>query len=151
MKKSFSILFILTILIISNLTLNSCGRTQDTVNCFPSSPINVTLNLNLPAYYTLNNTGGWIYINEQQSGTRGLIAVRTSGSSFKIYDRNAPHLCPDTNTTLEVKDDISIICPKDGAKWILLTGQPANQITGLPPKTYTYNYDPSSNILNIYY
>ncbi|KIC65215.1 hypothetical protein [Chryseobacterium taiwanense] len=151
MKKTFSILFILKILIISNLSLNSCGRTQDTVSCFPSNPINVTLNLNLPAYYNLNNTGGWIYINEQQSGTRGLIAVRTSGSSFKIYDRNAPHLCPDTNTTLEVKDDISIICPKDDAKWILLTGQPANQITGLPPKTYTYNYDPSTNILNIYY
>ena len=151
MKKTFSILFILIILIFSNLNLNSCGRTQDTVSCFPSSPINVTLNLNLPAYYNLNNTGGWIYINEQQSGTRGLIAVRTSGSSFKIYDRNAPHLCPDTNTTLEVKDNISIVCPKDDAKWILLTGQPANQITGLPPKTYTYNYDPSSNILNIYY
>lgn len=151
MKKTFSILFILTILIFSNLTLNSCGRTQDTVSCFPSNPINVTLNLNLPAYYDLNNTGGWIYINEQQSGTRGLIAVRTSGSTFKIYDRNAPHLCPDSNTTLEVKDDISIICPKDDAKWILLTGQPANQVTGLPPKTYTYNYDPSSNVLNIYY
>ncbi|WBV59770.1 hypothetical protein PFY12_11955 [Chryseobacterium camelliae] len=151
MKKSFSILIISILLIFSNLTLNSCGRTQDTVSCFPSSPINVTLNLNLPAYYDLNNTGGWKYIDEQQSGTRGLIVVNAGGNGFKVYDRNAPHLCPDNNTTLEVKDDISIICPKDNAKWILLSGQPANQVTGLPPKTYPYNYDASTNILTIYY
>ncbi|MDH6252182.1 nitrite reductase/ring-hydroxylating ferredoxin subunit [Chryseobacterium sp. H1D6B] len=150
MKKKLSILSIFTLLIFSNLTINSCGSREDTVSCFPSSPINVTLNLNLPAYFSLNQVGGWIYVNEQQSGTRGLIVVRSSDTTFKVYDRNAPHLCPDTNTTLEVKDNISIICPKDNAKWILITGQPT-QGSSLPPKTYLYNYDPGSKNLAIYY
>ncbi|WP_278377449.1 hypothetical protein [Chryseobacterium arthrosphaerae] len=152
MKKTFSILAIFTLLIISNLTINSCGNREDTVNCFPNNPINVTLNLNLPAYNNLNYDGGWIYINEQQSGTRGLIAVRT-GNAFKIYDRNAPHICPDNDTTLEVKDNIIIVCPKDNSRWILRTGQPeSGSKTSLSPKTYnSYNYDPVSKTLSIYY
>ncbi|KPH11214.1 hypothetical protein [Chryseobacterium sp. ERMR1:04] len=150
MKKSFSILSIFTLLIFSNLTINSCGSREDTVSCFPNAPISVILNLNLAAYYDLNNSGGWKYIDEQSSGTRGLIVVRGAGNIFKIYDRNAPHICPDSNTTLEVKDGITIVCPKDNAKWILFTGQPT-AVANVPPKTYLYNYDSASNVLNIYY
>ena len=151
MKKTFSILSIFILLISSNLTINSCGSREDTVNCFPNVPINVSLNSNLPAYYALNNINGWIYVNEQQSGTRGLIIVRTA-NGFKVYDRNAPHLCPDSNTTLEVKDNIAIICPQDNTRWILSTGQPESGAqTSLPPKTYPYNYDAASKTLNVYY
>ncbi len=107
-------------------------KQEDTVNCFPNNPINVSLNLNLPAYNALNYDDGWIYVNEQQSGTRGLIIVRV-GNAFKVYDRNAPHLCPDNDTTLEVKDNIAIVCPKDGTKWMLRTGQPLDGAkTSLP-------------------
>ncbi|MCS3868140.1 nitrite reductase/ring-hydroxylating ferredoxin subunit [Chryseobacterium ginsenosidimutans] len=150
MKKTFSILSIITLLIFNNLCINSCGSREDTVSCFPNNPINVTLNLNLPAYYSLNQVGGWVYINEQQSGTKGLIIVRASDTTFKAYDRNAPHICPDNNTTLEVQDNIRVICPKDNAQWILLTGQPTS-VANVPPKTYPYNYDAGGKILNIYY
>ncbi|MDQ0784468.1 hypothetical protein [Chryseobacterium sp. W4I1] len=151
MKKTFSILSILTLLIFSNLTVISCGSREDTVSCFPNNPINVTLNLNFPAYNAITYDGGWIYVNEQQSGTRGLIVVRV-GDSFKVYDRNAPHICPDANTTLEVKDNISVLCPKDNTRWILRSGQPETGAkTSLPPKTYPYNYDPATRILNIYF
>ncbi|ASW74808.1 hypothetical protein IQ37_16640 [Chryseobacterium piperi] len=152
MKKTFSIVSIFTLLIISVLNINSCGSREDTVSCFPRTPINVSLNLNLPAYFNLTQPQGWIYVNEQQSGTRGLIVVRRSDTQFMVYDRNAPHLCPDSNTTLEVKDNISIVCPKDNATWILLTGNPTNtSVTSLPPKTYPYNYDPATRVLNIYF
>lgn len=157
MKKTFSILSIFILLIFSNLSVNSCGSREDTVSCFPNNPINVTLNLNLPAYSKLNYTGGWIYVNQEQSGTRGLIITRvgdsTGNARFMIYDRNAPHLCPDTNTTLEVKDDIAILCPKDGTLWALINGQPQSGAkTGLSPKIYnSYNYDPATKTLNIYY
>jgi hypothetical protein len=150
MKKTFSILSFFTLLTISQLTINSCGSREDTVSCFPTSPINVSLNLNLPAYFNLTQPQGWIYVDEQQSGTRGLIVVRGSNNTFKVFDRNAPHLCPDTDTTLEVKNNISIVCPKDNATWILLTGNPT-AVTSLPPKTYPYNYDPSTRVLSIYY
>jgi len=151
MKKTFSIISFFTLLIFSNLSINSCGSREDTVSCFPNNPINVTLNLNLPAYNNLNYNNGWVYINEQQSGTRGLIVVNT-GNGFKAYDRNAPHLCPANNTTLEVKDDIAILCPADNTRWILRTGQPeSGSKTSLPPKTYPYNYDAATKTLSIYY
>lgn len=126
----------------------SCKDREETVNCFPLNDINVVLNLNLPAYQNLQNVGGWIYVDEQSSGTRGLIVVRTT-NGFKIYDRNAPHICPDDNTTLNVTENIKIFCPKDGAEWILLTGQPTN-IATVPPKTYLYNYDSATNVISIF-
>ena len=143
--KTFFILLIFSLL---SLVI-SCESRADTVSCFPSQIINVQLNLNLPAYANDLNTKGWIYINEQQSGTRGLILVKT-GTGFKVYDRNAPHLCPDANTTLEVQNNIKIVCPKDGAEWILQDGTPIKG-SGLPPKSYDYSYNAATGIISIYY
>ena len=150
MKKKFPLIFLLIFLIFSALiTVKSCGNREDTVSCFPETRINVIINLNLPAYFDLQTVGGWMYINEQESGTRGLIVTRTT-NGFKIYDRNAPHTCPDNNTTLIVENNIKITCPKDGAEWILITGQPT-KISNLAPKTYQYDYNGSANILTVYY
>jgi len=151
MKKTFSIISFFILLTFSSLIINSCGSSEDTVSCFPNAPINVNLNLNLATYNNLNFVGQPIYIDEQQSGTRGLIVVRTADSpaSFKVYDRNAPHICPDNNTTLEIKDNISIVCPKDNATWILISGQPT-AVSSVPPKTYFWNYDAGTKNLSIY-
>lgn len=150
--KIFSVLkafFILLVFSLLSLVI-SCESRADTVSCFPSQIINVRLYTSLPAYRNLNTMGGWIYINEQQSGTRGLIVVNT-GTGFKVYDRNAPHLCPDTNTTLKVDENsIKIICPKDGAEWILQDGTPIKG-SGLPPKSYDYSYNAATGELLIYY
>ena len=149
--KIFSVLkafFLLLVFSLLSLVI-SCESRAETVSCFPSQIINVQLNLNLPAYAIDLNTKGWIYINEQQSGTRGLILVKT-GTGFKIYDRNAPHLCPDANTTLEVKDNIKIVCPKDSAEWILQDGTPIKG-SGLPPKSYDYSYNAATGDLLIHY
>ena len=129
-------------------TLRSCSENNPTISCFPETNVSVILNLNLPTYFNLQTVGGWIYVDEQSSGTRGLIVVRTT-TGYMIYDRNAPHICPDTNTTLSVESNIKIVCPKDGAEWILLTGQPT-KTSKLPPKMYRYNYNSSTNILTIY-
>ena len=149
MKRIFLAIFSSIILIFSLLNITSCKEREETVNCFPNVPINVVLNLNLPAYYGLQNVGGWIYVNEQECGTRGLIVVRTT-NGFKVYDRNAPHVCPDNNTTLNVENNIKVVCPKDGAEWILITGEPT-KIAQIPPKTYRYNFDSTTGILSIFY
>jgi len=146
--KKIQSLFIL-ILTFSLLTFNSsCSERNETVSCFPNATVSVQLNLNLPLYYALQNVGGWIYVDEVGAGTRGLIVVRIT-SGFKVYDRNAPHICPDTDTTLEVKNGTSVYCPKDNAEWILITGQPT-AVANVSPKTYGYSFDSSSNILSIY-
>lgn len=148
MKRRIVRLFLSIIFIFSTLFVNSCSERNETVNCFPNSPINVVLNLNYPAYYALQNVGGWIYVNEQECGTRGLIVARTT-NGFKIYDRNAPHICPEQNTTLNVEGSIKVVCPKDGAEWILITGEPT-KIAKIPPKTYRYNFDSASGVLSIF-
>ncbi|ODS83924.1 Rieske (2Fe-2S) protein [Chryseobacterium lacus] len=149
MKNKPGFYLIMILLIFCTLNLNSCSRTADTVSCFPNTPINVVLNLNLPAYYPLQISGGWIYVDEQSPGSRGLIVVRT-GNGFMVYDRNAPHLCPDNDTTLVVENNIRIVCPKDGAEWILITGEPI-KTAKVPPKIYPYDYQPGTNILSIFY
>lgn len=148
--KNISIAFTL-FLIISVLSFsNACSERNETVSCFPNSLVSVQLNLNLPLYYNLQNVGSWVYVNEVGAGTRGLIVVRTT-SGFRVYDRNAPHICPDTGTTLEVKNDTTIFCPKDSSQWILLTGQPTDNSTAkIAPKIYPYTYDSNTNILSIY-
>lgn len=148
MKRNISILLFPILLIFSVLNLNSCNSREETVSCFPNVPINVVLDLNLPAYYDLQNVNGWIYVNQQESGTRGLIVVRTT-NGFKVYDRNAPHICPDNNTTLVVDNNIKIVCPKDNAEWILITGEPI-KVAQIAPKTYRYNFDSNSGILSIF-
>lgn len=148
MKSKFLAVLSSIILIFNLLNFSACSEREETVNCFPNVPINVVLNLNLPSYYPLQNVGGWIYVDEQSSGTRGLIVVRTT-NGFKVYDRNAPHLCPDNNTTLEVENNIKIMCPQDGAEWILITGEPT-KIAKIAPKTYRYNFDSLTGILTIY-
>lgn len=145
LKTIIPILLIFSILKI----LNSCGNREETTSCFPNQLISVQINISHPAYYQLQNVGGWVYISEQQSGTRGLIIYRASATSFKIYDRNAPHICPDTNTTLEVEGGTLVICKKDNAKWFLMSGAPA-EVSPYALKQYYYSFNSSSNILNIY-
>ena len=148
MQRTISFFTTSLLLIFSTLIINSCGNREETVSCFPEVPINVVINLNLPAYYELQNVNGWIYLNQIESGTRGLIIVRTT-NGFKVFDRNAPHICPDNNTTLIVDSNIKIVCPKDGAEWILLTGEPT-KISQVSPKTYRYNFDSNANVLSIF-
>ena len=146
-KKNISIFTL--ILTFSLLSFNSsCSERNETVSCFPNALVSVQLNLSLGSYYKLQNVGGWVYEEQIGSGTRGLIIVRVT-NGFKIYDRNAPHICPDSETTLIVKNETTIHCPKDGAEWILLTGQPTN-VAKIAPKVYPYSYDPNTNTLSIY-
>ena len=148
--KTKKIISIFTLLLAFSLLTfnNSCSERNETVNCFPNSVVSVQLNLSLPSYYKLQTVGSWVYVNEVGSGTRGLIVVRIT-NGFKVYDRNAPHVCPDSDTTLEVKNDTTVYCPRDKAEWILITGQPT-AVANIPPKTYPYSFDPVSNILSIY-
>lgn len=145
--NSFMKYFII-LLILSQLNIfNACSNRNDTVNCFPNQVIRAEISLNLPQYFTKLNNNGWTYINEQQSGTRGLILVKY-GNEFLVFDRNAPHICPDSNTTLEVVNNNKIVCPKDGAEW-MINGTPI-KISSLPPKNYASSYSSSTGILTIY-
>lgn len=127
------------------LVFLSCPEKSTNIDCVPTSQINVSIDISLASYQALQVNGGWIYYSGNLAGTRGLIVVNT-GSGYKAYDRNAPHICPGSNTTLIVKDDILIKCPSDGAEWILSTGQPVSIASRSP---YSYYTSINGNILRI--
>ena len=142
-KFTFIILFFLGICI-------SCSNDDSTVNCIPNVNVAAQYNLNLPSFSNLNYPNGYVTLPaDGTNGSRGVIIVNT-GNGYNAYDRNAPHLCPDSNTTIIVQEDIKIICPQDGAEWVLRTGQPLNdQTNGRTPRRFYTSLD--GNILTITY
>ena len=126
------------------ISVVNCQSDDGAVSCVPTQNINYTINLNLPQYYKLNNAGGWMYVDAAYgTGNRGLIIVKIGENMYKAYDRNAPHICPTAKTQLMVEDDIKIICPEDGAEWILTSGQPT-KIANRAPRTYQITKSGSS-------
>ena len=115
----------------------SCSDDDTTVNCIPNVNVAAQYNLNLPSFLPLNYPNGYVQLpSDGTNGDRGVIIVNT-GNGFLAFDRNAPHTCPAGNTTLEVRDDIRIVCPADGAEWALRNGQPLNdQTNGRTPRRF---------------
>lgn len=151
--KKFKIISILFLILITSalLTFKSCVDRDGTSNCFPRQLINAQILLNS---YTKLITQQWEYTKgETGTGNRGLI-IYFDGRTYFVYDRNAPHICPDNNTTLEVIKDtdgfLKIHCPKDGAKWLLQNGQPNNSQASGIPKIYRYQVDPLTNTMMIF-
>lgn len=140
--------------LIMSLTIgftNSCSDDDGQINCNPEYNVYASINLSLPLYSELQNPNGWAYIQGEGTGTRGIIVVNT-GQGFRAYDRNAPHICPNTNSTIEVRDGIRMYCPHDGAEWILLTGQPIENSEGFAPNRTPRIYQTSfqGGILEIF-
>lgn len=143
MKLPLSRLFrIFTMILIVGFLVN-CSEDDGQKGCNPEYNVNVSINLSLPLYSDLQNPNGWAYVQGEGTGTKGLIVVNI-GNGFKAYDRNAPHICPNPTSTLEVVDGIKLYCPFDKAEWILLTGQPLENDEGFAPnrtpRTYQTNY-----------
>ena len=124
--------WVLTIMVVIGFTI-SCNDDDGQKSCNPEYAISASINVILPLYSELE-TRGWTYVGGEGTGTRGLIVVKTT-SGYKAYDRNAPHICPTANSTLEVIDDIKLYCEEDGAEWILLTGEPI-LIADRAPRVY---------------
>lgn len=122
------------VLMVFSVFFISCDTDDGQKSCNIEYLISASINVNLPLYSEVE-TRGWTYVDGEGTGTRGLILVKTN-NGYKAYDRNAPHICPTLNSTMEVIDDIKLYCPEDGAEWILLTGEPI-LIADRAPRTYT--------------
>ena len=81
------------ILLVISLFLmsGSCGNQQ--THPVPYVPFNLTIDLNLPGYFSLAGVGGWAYVN---GGSRGIIVYRRSIDEFIAFDRHSP---ADVNAT----------------------------------------------------
>ena len=54
----------------------------------PLVNVDITINVNLPAYNALAVTGGWLYIN---GGSEGLIVYRKDADEFTALDRHCTY------------------------------------------------------------
>lgn len=85
----------LLLVLITLFSAQSCGDQQDRI---PYVPVNIEINLNLPAYAPLQTVGNWIYLT---GGSQGLIVYRFSNDEFKAWDRHCTFSVPD-NCRIEV-------------------------------------------------
>ena len=94
----------LVILLITLAGLTSCGDENERV---PFVPVDIELNLTLPAYSPLQTVGNWIYIT---GGSQGIIIYRFSVDEFRAWDRHCTFVVPDNcridvdNSNIQAED-----------------------------------------------
>ena len=70
----------------------ACSSSDDGNSLLPDVPVNVTLNLNLPAYQDLLINNGSVFVPGH--GIKGIIVFRLSESSIFAWDAACPHISP---------------------------------------------------------
>lgn len=84
------------------------------------------INLNLPLYSPLNNTGSPVYIGSAGTGIRGIFVMNSGFDVFRAFEASCPNHPPSSCSTLEL-DGQNAVCPCEGYEYSLFTGQLLNR------------------------
>ncbi|MGJ8659279.1 Rieske (2Fe-2S) protein [Cellulophaga fucicola] len=88
----------------------------------------VDLNLNLPSYSALKNTGSGVYVGSQGVGTKGVFVINTGFDNFMAFEASCPNHEPSSCSTMVLDDDRqNVTCPCEDYKYNLFTGQFLNR------------------------
>lgn len=68
------------------LVAGSCRKSQ--TSGVPPVMVDISINVNNPAYAALAVPGGWLYLT---GGSQGLIVYRASNNEFRAMDRHCPY------------------------------------------------------------
>jgi len=129
------------LLLITFITLLGCESNENFSRCDIINP--ATINLVNPQFINLQVPGGWAYAS---GGPRGLIIYNT-GSSYKAFSRECPHLNTCTQA-LVVENDLKMVCPCDDAEFSILDGSP--QTTGINDSVCEFRVNEiSSTVLSV--
>ncbi|MDJ0646075.1 MAG: hypothetical protein QNJ57_08860, partial [Flavobacteriaceae bacterium] len=85
------------ILILFSL-LFGCSNSDDGNTILPNVAVNVSLNLNLPAYQDLLINNGSVFVPGH--GIKGIIVFRLSESNIFAWDAACPHISPNQCSTM---------------------------------------------------
>ncbi len=136
-----------TIIVLSLLFLTNC-KDDDTINnCnfLLNVGVNVTLNLNLPEYSSLNFTGNVVYINANQ-GNKGIYVIN-AGTTYRAWDAADPNHVQSSCSFLE-REGVNVTCGcADENEYDLFTGNAVGQ--QLPCQLKEYRVTVSGNNLVI--
>jgi len=84
MKQIYNSFLMFSIILI-NIFLTSCGDKEQ--HPIPNVAVSLIINLDLPAYQSLNTVGGWVYV---QGGSKGIVVYR-GFDSFTALDRHSTY------------------------------------------------------------
>lgn len=80
------------------------------------------LNLNLPSYSALTNTGSAVYVGNAAVGTRGAFVINTGFNSFMAWEASCPNHVPNDCSTM-TRNGQTVTCSCEGYEYSLFTGQ----------------------------
>jgi len=112
--KQFAIYLSFSFLVL----LGSCRNTNNST--MPYVPVDIYINVSLPAYSNLNVIGGWAYVT---GGNDGILLYRQSFESILAYERrctyNAFEACGFSSVD---STNVVVECACDGSRYSLFDG-----------------------------
>ncbi|MCW5899335.1 MAG: hypothetical protein KIT10_08690 [Flavobacteriales bacterium] len=124
--------------------LGACRK--DRPGGVPLTPVDITINVNNPAYADLSVPGGWLYLT---GGSMGIIVYRKSMAEFMAMDRHCPYQPQDY---CRVYVDDSEVIARDtlccGSAYLIMDGSVTQGPSALPLQPYNTAFN--GTILRIY-
>ncbi|NRA13004.1 MAG: hypothetical protein HRT57_13705 [Crocinitomicaceae bacterium] len=122
---------------------------QNTTHPVPSIPFDISINITLPTYSSLQGVSGYAYVN---GGSRGIIVYRRGINDFIAFDRHSPAdvtgvcaqpLTPDVGNFLMLNDTCN------NAQFSLYDGSPMSGFEyGLRQYAVTWDGNQTVRIYN---
>jgi len=84
------------------------------------------INLNLPLYSPLTNTGNVVYINSAEVGTRGVFVINSGFNQFRAFEASCPNHAPNECSTMTSSGQVAT-CACEDYEYSLFTGQQLNR------------------------
>ncbi len=80
------------------------------------------MNLNLPLYSPLSNTGNAIFVGANGVGTRGIFVMNVGFDQFRAFEASCPNHRPNNCSTMQLNGQTAI-CTCEDFEYSLFTGQ----------------------------
>lgn len=71
----------------------------------PLTPVDISININNPAYADLQVPSGWVYLT---GGSRGIVVYRSGADSFVAMDRHCPYQPAEQCRVFVLDDQVSL-------------------------------------------
>lgn len=84
------------------------------------------INLNLPLYSPLTNTGNAVFIGVQGTGIRGTFVMNTGFDVYRAFEASCPNHPPNECSTMALNGQTAV-CSCDDYEYSLFTGQLLNR------------------------
>ena len=128
MKRIWGLILLLTII--------SCEKERTNRNPYLQEiGFQFELNLNLPLYIPLTNSGSSIYVGNGQVGTRGAFVTNTGFDVYRVFEASCPNHAANECSTMSL-NGIVATCSCEDFEYSTITGQLLNN-----PNDGTQYYD----------